>query len=147
MIEGGWLLARFSRPESLCGSAVIGVIGLALVIAVDTQAVAGGAALLWGLGAALGFPVALSAAGDSGPNATARVSLVASLGYVAFLVGPPALGFVGDHYGLRSAMILVLVLVVLAAVLASALGFRQRPPAGDAEGSDESVRVLSDETA
>jgi hypothetical protein len=29
-------------------------------------------------------------------------------------VGPPALGFIGDHYGLRSAMIVVLALVAVA---------------------------------
>ncbi len=125
---GGWLLARFTRPVILCGSAVVGGIGLALVIAVDNRVVAGAAALLWGLGAALGFPVALSAAADSGPNPTARVSLVASVGYVAFLVGPPSLGFIGDHYGLRSAMILVLALVVVAAALAPAMGSRRESP-------------------
>ena len=30
---------------------------------------------------------------------------VASLGYVAFLVGPPMLGFLGEHWGLRLGML------------------------------------------
>ncbi|WP_306209169.1 MFS transporter [Actinoplanes sp. RD1] len=140
---GGWLLRRFTRPVILCASAVTGAIGLLLIIVVDNQAVASGAALLWGLGAALGFPVALSAAADSGSNSTARVSLVASLGYVAFLVGPPALGFIGDHYSLRSAMILVLALVTLAAVLAPAMRARNLPSPGD--GND--VRETGSATA
>ncbi|MFF5083451.1 MFS transporter [Actinoplanes sp. NPDC000266] len=123
---GGWFLARFTRPVILGASAVIGGIGLALVVLADSSAVASAAVVLWGLGAALGFPVALSAAADSGPNATARVSLVASLGYVAFLVGPPSLGFLGDHYGLRGAMVVVLVLVAAAALLTIPL--RARPP-------------------
>jgi fucose permease len=130
---GGWFLARFSRPTVLGASAVLGGIGLALVIVADNAAVASAAVLLWGLGAALGFPVALSAAGDSGPNPTARVSLVATAGYVAFLVGPPALGFLGDHYGLRGAMIVVLALLALAAAVSVPLRTLLRPRPADDE--------------
>lgn len=120
---GGRFVDRFGRAAVLGVSAVVGAIGLALVIFVDHQAVAGAAAILWGLGASLGFPVALSAAGDTaapGEDATARVSLAATIGYIAFLVGPPALGFLGDHYGLRQALVLVLVLVAAAAFLTPA---------------------------
>jgi len=111
---GGRFVDRFGRAAALCGSALVGAAGLALVIFVDNQAVAGAAAVLWGLGASLGFPVALSAAGDSGEDSAARVSLAATVGYVAFLVGPPSLGYLGEHFGLRHALILVLVLVVAA---------------------------------
>ncbi|MEV4350552.1 MFS transporter [Actinoplanes sp. NPDC049596] len=123
---GDRFLDRFGRAPVLAASALIGGAGIALVVLIDNQIVAGAAVLLWGLGAALGFPVALSAAGDSGANAAARVSLVATVGYVAFLVGPPALGFLGDHYGLRNAMIPVLVLLALAAVMATILN-RTKP--------------------
>ncbi|MGO3886466.1 MAG: MFS transporter, partial [Mycetocola sp.] len=115
---GGWFIARYGRAAVLCASAIAGAIGLAIVIFVDNQLAAGAAVVLWGLGASLGFPVALSAAGASGANSAARVSLVATVGYIAFLVGPPALGFLGEHYGLRGALIFPLVLVALAAVLA-----------------------------
>jgi fucose permease len=118
---GTFFLDRFGRVAVLCASALIGGAGLALVIFVDNAVVAGAAVLLWGLGAALGFPVVLSAAADSGPNPTARVSLVATVGYVAFLVGPPTLGWLGEHYGLRGAMIVVLAFLAVAAVLAPAL--------------------------
>lgn len=115
---GGWFIERFGRPAVLCASGVFAAAGLALVIFVDSQLVAAAAVLLWGLGASLGFPVAISAAGDSGPDSAARVSLVATAGYVAFLVGPPALGFVGDEYGLRAALLIPLVFVVVAALIA-----------------------------
>ncbi|MBB2958112.1 MFS transporter [Pseudoclavibacter helvolus] len=113
---GGLFVDRFGRPAVLCASALIGAAGLALIIFVDNQAVAAGAAILWGLGTALGFPVALSAAGASGDRPDARVAFAATLGYIAFLVGPPALGFLGEDFGLRSALIAVLALVVCAAV-------------------------------
>ncbi|CAI9416688.1 Inner membrane protein YbjJ [Pleomorphomonas sp. T1.2MG-36] len=124
---GGVPLRKWGRKAVMRGSAIAGAIGLALVIFVDNPWVAGLAVILWGIGASLGFPVALSAAGDSGENADARVKIVAIVGYVAFLVGPPMLGFLGDTLGLRSAMLVVLAFVLLAAVLSSALDGQKRP--------------------
>jgi fucose permease len=115
---GGWFIARFGRAAVLCVSAIAGAAGLLVVIFVDSQVAAGAAVILWGLGASLGFPVALSAAGASGSDSAARVSFVATLGYVAFLVGPPVLGFLGEEHGLRGALIVPLILVTAAAFLA-----------------------------
>ncbi|WP_030326017.1 MFS transporter [Streptomyces sp. NRRL B-3229] len=123
---GTYFLVRFGRAAVVRASAVSGAVGLVLVIFSDNVVIAAVSVLFWGLGASLGFPVALSAAGDSGPEQTARVSLVAIIGYVAFLVGPPALGFLGDHYGLRSAMIVVLVFVASAILIAPAADTRDR---------------------
>ncbi|GAB7445861.1 hypothetical protein OUHCRE12_03050 [Enterobacter kobei] len=36
-------------------------------------------------------------------------------------MGPPLLGFLGEHYGLRSAMLVVLGLVIIAALVARAV--------------------------
>jgi len=124
---GGVPLRKWGRKAVMRGSAIAGAIGIALVIFVDNPWVAGLAVVLWGIGASLGFPVALSAAGDSGENSDARVKIVAIVGYVAFLVGPPMLGFLGDTLGLRSAMLVVLGVVLLAAVLSSALDGQKRP--------------------
>ncbi|MFJ1991793.1 MFS transporter [Streptomyces asiaticus] len=117
---GGRFVDRYGRAAALCASAVVGAVGIALVILVDHQAVAAAAAVLWGIGASLGFPVALSAAGDSGDNSAARVSLAATVGYVAFLVGPPSLGHLGEQFGLRNALLLVLILVVAASFVTPA---------------------------
>ncbi|SDK81354.1 Fucose permease [Glycomyces sambucus] len=130
---GGRLVDRFGRAAVLCACALVSGVGMALVVFADNQIVAGAAAILWGLGASLGFPVAISAAGDSGPNTAARVSLAATIGYVAFLVGPPALGFLGEHYGLRTALIAVLVLVLASAFITPAA----RRPAARIEGAPE----------
>ncbi|NEB04106.1 MFS transporter [Streptomyces sp. SID13726] len=126
---GTFFLVRFGRAAVLRASAMSGAVGLVLVIFSDNVTVAALSVLFWGLGASLGFPVALSAAGDSGPDQTARVSLVAVIGYVAFLVGPPGLGFLGEHYGLRAAMVVVLVFVASAILLAPAADTRDRATA------------------
>lgn len=116
--SGGFFLNRFGRAAVMSGSAIIGAIGLGIVIVAHDPILAAIAVFMWGIGASLGFPVALSAAGDSGDRPEERVKIVAICGYIAFLVGPPMLGFVGETYSLRSAMVIVLGLVIVAAFAA-----------------------------
>lgn len=118
---GGWFIDRYSRVTVVRASALMGALGIGLIIFVDSDWVAGVSVILWGLGASLGFPLTISAASDTGPDAPTRVSVVATTGYLAFLVGPPLLGYLGEHYGLRSAMMVVLALVILAALVAKAV--------------------------
>lgn len=134
---GGPIIERFGRAKVLTASAAAGAAGLALVAFADNQVVAGAAVVLWGLGASLGFPVAMSAAGDSGPKPAARVALVATLGYVAFLVGPPVLGLLGEEFGLRNALIVPLAFVVLAIFLAPGIGRAAGGPDAEALESGE----------
>lgn len=139
---GGRFVDRYGRATALRASAITGAVGIALVILVDNQAIAATAAILWGIGASLGFPVALSAAGDSGDsgeNSAARVSLAATLGYVAFLVGPPSLGQLGEHFGLRNALFLVLILVVAASFATPAA--RTPRPAGTTRANTSPTQV------
>lgn len=125
---GGWFIDRYSRVAVVRGSAVMGALGIGLIIFVDNPWVAGISVLLWGIGASLGFPLTISAASDTGPDAPKRVSVVAITGYLAFLVGPPLLGFLGEHFGLRSAMMVVLGLVMVAALVARAVAKPQSEP-------------------
>ena len=87
---GGWFIDRYSRVAVVRASALLGALGIALIIFVDVDWVAGVSVILWGLGASLGFPLTISAASDTGPDAPTRVSVVATTGYLAFLVGPAA---------------------------------------------------------
>ncbi|QKW22665.1 MFS transporter [Kitasatospora sp. NA04385] len=126
---GGPVVARLGRPAVLGGGALLTAAGIALVSFVDSPAAAGCAVLLWGLGTALGFPLALSAAGESGPDTTGRIALTSRIGYVALLSGPPLLGLLGEHLGLRAAMLPVLLLALTAAALSPATGTRREPAA------------------
>ncbi|WP_226569417.1 MFS transporter [Mangrovibacter yixingensis] len=125
---GGWFIDRYNRVAVVRTSALLGALGIGLIVFVDNPFVAGCAVLLWGAGASLGFPLTISAASDTGPNAPARVSVVAATGYIAFLVGPPMLGYLGEHYGLRNAMVVVLALMIVAAVVARAVAKPQQAP-------------------
>jgi MFS family permease len=144
---GGFFIDRFGRAPVVRASAVSAALGLAVVIFSDNAVLAGAAVLLWGLGASLGFPLALSAAGDSGPESAARVSLVAMIGYIAFLVGPPGLGFLGDHYGLRAAMTVVLACVAMAVFPAPAVDTRHVTPTPSADAQHEPIPERHGRTA
>ena len=119
-IVGGPLIDRFGRMRMLWLTGGAAAVGLALVIFVPLVPVAVVGTLLWGLGASLGFPVAMSAAADDPARAGARVSAVATVGYSAFLVGPPLIGFVGEHVGILNALLIVFALLVLATIASPA---------------------------
>ena len=117
-LTGVFLLDKFGRVPVLRGSFLLASIGLLIVIVVPNSYVAMGGAVLWGLGAALGFPVGMSAAADDPRTAAARVSAVATIGYFAFLVGPPVIGLIGEHTGVLLALLVVLVLTAVGAIVA-----------------------------
>ncbi len=117
---GGKVLDRFGRVPVLRGTAVLAVVGLALVILGPNIAVAAVGVVLWGLGASLGFPVGMSAAADDPRTATASVAAVATIGYFAFLIGPPLIGILGEQVGLLNAFWVVGVLAVIAGLCAPA---------------------------
>jgi predicted MFS family arabinose efflux permease len=101
---GAQILDRFGRVLVLRISAAIALIGLLIVILGANTATALLGTVLWGLGTALGFPVGMSAAADQPRYAAGRVSVVASIGYVAFLAGPPLIGLLGNQVGVLRAL-------------------------------------------
>jgi MFS family permease len=119
-MTGGVLLDRFGRVRVLWGTMAVAGVGVVLVVLGPTLAVAAVGVVLWGLGASLGFPVGMSAAADDPRHAAARVSVVSTIGYTAFLAGPPLLGFLGDRVGVLNALLLVGVLLVPSALVVPA---------------------------
>lgn len=126
MTSGRWFgpraIDRWGRVPVLRVSAAVALGGLLLIALGGFLATALIGALAMGAGTALGFPVGLSAAADDPRNAPGRVSTAASIGYVAFLAGPPAVGFVADHIGVKHGIAVTGVLLVLAFALAGITG-------------------------
>jgi cyanate permease len=126
---GGTALERFGRVATLRATAVLGLAGLLLVLLGGSAPVAIAGAVLWGFGAALGFPVGMSAAADDPERAAFRVSVVSSIGYTAFLAGPPLIGVLAEHVGILSALFVVVAALTLGLAACGAsrpLGVRQR---------------------
>lgn len=110
---GTRLLDTHGRVPVLRISFALAVVGALLVIFGSAWLAFVGAAV-WGVGAALGFPVGMSASADDPQRAAARMSVVATIGYVAFIAGPPVLGFLGDRVGVLHSLLVVGALAVLA---------------------------------
>ncbi|MEX2441782.1 MAG: MFS transporter [Pontimonas sp.] len=107
------LLNRFGRVPILAASALSALAGLATVILVDGLVVGVLAIIAWGLGSALGFPVAMSAAADNPTRGAARVSAVATIAYGAFLIGPPLIGGLAEIAGILAALWVVAAVIAL----------------------------------
>jgi MFS family permease len=115
-VAGSPLIDRFGRVLVLRVSAVVAVVGLGMLI---------------------GFPMGMSAAADDPRTAAAKVSAVATIGYVAFLAGPPIIGFAGEHVGLLNGLLIVFVFIIAAGLASGAArertgtGADASTPAGD----------------
>lgn len=117
-IVGGRLVDRVGRVAVLRASAVTVVAAVLVLAFTPTFWAVPLSLLLWGAGAALGYPLAISAAADDPTNATARVAAVAAFGTIAGLTMPQAIGLLAEGVELRRALLVVLVVAVAMLVLA-----------------------------
>jgi fucose permease len=129
MTAGRWfadgILARYGRVLVIRAQALLAIAGLLLFVFGSSVAagtvLAFAGLLLWGVGASLGFPVGMSAAADDPAAAAGRVSVVASIGYCAFLGGPPLIGYLGQNVTVLRALLAVAVVLALATLISGAL--------------------------
>jgi MFS family permease len=87
----------------------------------------------------------MSAAADDPAHSAARVSVVSSIGYVAFLAGPPLLGLLADHVGYRTALLAITV-PLIASLLLSPIAAPLKPEGASAElapGDDERSKAAT----
>lgn len=117
---GGRVIDAYGRVAVLRASMAAAAAGLCLFVLAGNIWLAAAGAALWGVGAALAFPMGMSAAADDPQHAAARVSVVSTLGYVSFLAGPPLLGYLGDLTGIHLALLAILAPILLALLLAGA---------------------------
>ena len=117
---GPGVLDRYGRVPVLRASALAAAVGLGMVVFGSSVPIALTGTALWGLGTALGFPIGISAAADDPVHAAQRVSVASSIGYVAFLGGPPAIGVLGDHVGTLRSLTVALGLLAVAALVSGA---------------------------
>ena len=119
-LAGTSLIDRYGRVTMLrvCGAAaLVGVVVFALVPSLWVALVG---VAIWGAGASLGFPLGMSAASDDPRRAALRVSVVSTIGYSAFFVGPALIGFLAEHVGYRDALLVLAVPVAVGLLVAGA---------------------------
>ena len=130
------LLDRFGRVAVLRLASGLALVGLGIFALVPWLPLAFFGVVLWGMGAALGFPVGMSAAADDPVRAAGRVSVVSTIGYTAFFMGPPLIGMLAEHVGYRSALLVILVPIALGLLLAGVA----RPLPGSPEAERAAAR-------
>ncbi|MFF2031863.1 MFS transporter [Arthrobacter sp. NPDC058192] len=130
---GTVVLDRFGRVPVMRWCAALAVLGLGLFVFAPVPWLAFVALAIWGLGASLGFPVGMSAAADDPVRAAARVSVVSTIGYGAFLCGPPLLGLLAEHVGILHSLLAVMVMLVASFLLSPVA--RRLPAAAAAVGT------------
>jgi len=124
-VVGGPLVDRVGRVRAVRVTTAVGAVGVALFILSSPAWLILLGTLLWAVGVSMGFPLGMSAAAESGPNPAARVSVVASIGYLANLAGPPFIGFLSSKVGLLDALWLVAVLLAVGFAGSGALRTRR----------------------
>ncbi|WP_084126711.1 MFS transporter [Demequina sp. NBRC 110054] len=124
-------LQRWGRVATLRVCATLIAVGAAAFALSPSFAVVIPALLVWGVGTAFAFPVALSAAADERTDATSRVAAVNVFGTAGGLVAPLLVGVIAEAVGVRQALLLVCVAAAAIFTLAPA----SRPPHGGPSSS------------
>jgi MFS family permease len=119
---GDRVVHRFGPRRVIMGSGVLTAAGIFLAIALPFAVPATAGFVLAGLGMANIVPLLFAAAGRvAGVPSSVGVAMAATMGYGAFLMGPPLIGFLAGAASLRVAL-----LVLVAGALGIAFGGRYR---------------------
>jgi MFS family permease len=121
--SGDAIVTRIGRVHVIRFGGLLAAAGMALVVSVHSPywALAGFAAA--GAGFSSIIPLVF-AAGGRVPSLSegAGVATVSGIGYLGFLVGPPAIGFISEMTSLRAGLVVIVVLSATAALLAGVVG-------------------------
>lgn len=141
-VNGAAVIDRLGRVVTLRVGTVFVVAGVSLFAFTPTFWLVPVAVILWGIGAALNFPIGFSAAAEDPRYAAARVAAVSSFSTVAGLMVPQAIGRLAstDLLSLRHAMLLVIIGAIASFTLARSVRsenriFRSRRADGNEVGS------------
>lgn len=129
-LAGDKIIARFGPVRVAQVSGIAAALGTGLLVLGGSVWVVWAGCVVMGLGNAVIFPLAMSrAAADPTISKGRALASVATLGYGAFLFGPPILGFIGDALSLRMSFALVAILAVFISLMAGNLKVEKRQPA------------------
>lgn len=118
------ITVRFGLKRTLQGSGMLAATGLLLAVAAPqyTPAILG--LILVGMGVSSVVPMVYSAAGRSRTlSAGTAITAVSSLGFMGFLIGPPAIGYLAAAVTLRGSFIGLAVMALCVVILASVQRF------------------------
>jgi MFS family permease len=122
---------------SICS--VLAIAGLILIVSGLFVPMAIAGFFLAGIGLSVIAPIAYSKAGNTpGIDPGTGISMVTTIGYSGFIVGPPVIGYLADWYGLQVAYAFVLFLLIVMYLLNQRTG--QVPSERKFQNRPESLR-------
>lgn len=128
------VVTRVGRVRTLRAGAVLAAVGVVVLLTVPFLVAGYAGAALWGLGIAVAFPLAMTAAGETPGRGPSAIATVATIAYAGFLVGPPLIGSLAHAVGLDHALWVVVVLTAGIVVLAGTARERRGTRAGGVRG-------------
>ena len=122
-LGAAWTVNRLGNRRTLTGAGLLTASGMTLALATREPALVVLGFLVVGVALSAVVPIAFSVAGDLAPGgAGAVISVVTTLGYGGFLLGPVIVGGLAEIFGLRTALGTIVVAGVAIMVLSSRLG-------------------------
>lgn len=122
-LGGQGIAARMPAMWLLTGGAAISAVGALIAAGAINPAMVYVGFIIMGIGSSVIAPTAFSLVGQRAePSARARAVARATLfGYFGYFFGPPLVGLVAGHFGLRFAFVCAAVLLALVPILARGL--------------------------
>ncbi len=118
-LGAAFVIARFGNRRTLRAAGLLAAGGMTLALATREPSLVIAGFLVVGLALSAVVPIAFSAAGDLAPErAGAAISVVTTLGYGGFLLGPVIVGGLAEVLGLRVALSVIAVSGLLIFTLA-----------------------------
>jgi len=116
---GGWVTDRIGRHRTIGLGALLTGAGIVIFMLDSVLHLPYLALGLWALGMANGFPLTISAMGDNPAKADARINMVMTVVYISVISVGPALGSVGQAFGLSIAYGIPLALMIATVLLSN----------------------------
>ena len=118
---GDSIIPKYGKGKILRVCGIIATLGLALAVVISSPVPAILGFTVAGFGFSLMIPVLFSAAATvKGIAPGTGIAMVATLGYVGFLIGPPAIGFIAEkanlNYGLGFIVLLTFIAVLISSI-------------------------------
>jgi MFS family permease len=118
-LTGDRLIDRFGRFTLMRAGSGLAAVGLSVALALGTVPAALAGFGLTGAGCSIIVPMVFAAAGRLRDlPAGAALTVVTATGYFGLFAGPPSIGFLADAAGLRTALAVVVVLLLTGALFA-----------------------------
>lgn len=128
--SGDYLKGRFGAVAiaRACGTASLAGMAIILLAPAAPLALIGFAAV--GVGVSVGFPLAVTAAAAlTDRPAAASLAILSLVALLGFLIGPPIIGFIGEYWGLRAGLAVLIVPLSVSLIFTRML----TPRSGDAQ--------------